>query len=94
MKHYDASEIAALLPAWTYRDTGLEQEFRFRDFAAAFAFMTRVALYCEKQDHHPDWHNVYNKVHIRLNTHSEQAVTDKDIDLARKIEKILQESRS
>lgn len=91
MKHYEASEIVALLPEWTYRDKGIEREFGFKDFSAAFAFMTRLALYCEKQDHHPDWRNVYNKVSIRLNTHSEQAVTDKDIDLARKIEKILQE---
>lgn len=92
MKHYDATEIAALLPEWAYRDTGIEREFEFKDFSTAFAFMTRVALYCEKQDHHPDWRNVYNKVHIRLNTHSEQAVTDKDIDLARRIEKILKEA--
>jgi len=91
MKHYEASEIVALLPEWTFRDAGIEREFGFKDFSAAFAFMTRLALYCEKQDHHPDWRNVYNKVSIRLNTHSEQAVTDKDIDLARKIEKILQE---
>jgi 4a-hydroxytetrahydrobiopterin dehydratase len=89
MKHYTESEIATVLPGWKYVNTGIEKDISFKDFTAAFTFMTQVALYCEKKDHHPNWSNVYNKVHIRLDTHSEKAVTDKDIDLAQRIDEIL-----
>ena len=55
-----------------------------RDFGAAFAFMTRVALEAEKADHHPDWSNVWNRVDILLSTHSDGGVTEKDVALARR----------
>jgi 4a-hydroxytetrahydrobiopterin dehydratase len=58
------------------------KEFRFRDFNAAFGFMSRVALYAEKADHHPEWFNVYNRVEVTLATHDAGGVTDKDVALA------------
>jgi len=58
------------------------KEFRFRDFNAAFGFMTRVALFADKHDHHPEWTNVYNRVEVTLTTHDAGGVTDKDVALA------------
>ncbi len=58
------------------------KEFRFRDFNAAFGFMTRVALYADRHDHHPEWTNVYNRVEVALTTHDAGGVTDKDVMLA------------
>jgi 4a-hydroxytetrahydrobiopterin dehydratase len=60
----------------------IEREFRFKDFNAAFGFMSRVALYAERHDHHPEWSNVYNRVTITLATHDAGGVTDKDVALA------------
>ena len=60
----------------------IEKEFRFKDFNAAFGFMTRVALYAERNDHHPEWFNVYNRVDVALSTHDAGGVTDKDVALA------------
>ena len=60
----------------------ITREFLFKDFNAAFAFMTQVALAAEKRDHHPEWFNVYNKVRITLSTHDAGGVTQKDLDLA------------
>ncbi|QGZ96839.1 4a-hydroxytetrahydrobiopterin dehydratase [Terricaulis silvestris] len=60
----------------------ITKEFRFKDFNAAFGFMARVALYAEKQDHHPEWFNVYNRVDVTLSTHDSGGVTDKDVALA------------
>ncbi|MBC7770396.1 MAG: 4a-hydroxytetrahydrobiopterin dehydratase [Phycisphaerales bacterium] len=60
----------------------ISNEYRFKDFNAAFGFMTRVAMYAEKHDHHPEWHNVYNRVDVTLTTHDAGGVTDKDIALA------------
>ena len=64
----------------------IAKSFKFADFNAAFAFMTRVALTAEKNDHHPEWSNVWNKVDITLSTHDAGGVTEKDIALARFIE--------
>ena len=78
------------LPDWTVTDGKLARTFEFPDFIAAFAFMTRVALLAEKADHHPEWSNVYGRVHVALCTHSAGgAITARDIDLARAIERVL-----
>jgi len=74
---------------WVEKDNKLYQKFSFKNFSEAFAFMTRVALEAEKMDHHPLWTNVYNSVEIWLSTHSAgDVVTDKDKELAKKIDKL------
>jgi 4a-hydroxytetrahydrobiopterin dehydratase len=82
-----AARAAALkdLPQWREvegRDA-IARPFKFRDFNAAFAFMTRVALLAEKMDHHPEWFNVYNKVEVTLSTHDAGGVTEKDVAMAK-----------
>ena len=68
----------------------LEATFKFKNFVDAFGFMTKVALLAEKADHHPDWENSYNTVKISLSTHSAgHVVTDKDLQLATKIEALI-----
>ena len=75
---------------WKEKNNKITREFQFRDFSAAFAFMTRVALLAEKHNHHPFWTNVYNKVVIELSTHDAgDIVTDKDHLLAAEIDKLL-----
>ena len=88
----DAERDVALaeLPAWALRDDGLaiSRDFKFADFSAAFAFMTRVALYAEKADHHPEWSNVYNRVTIDLTTHDAGGISEKDFALAGKLDQL------
>lgn len=75
---------------WKEQNDSLVGEFKFKDFKAAFSFMTQVAIVAEKLDHHPEWFNVYNKVVITLRTHSAgNTITDKDRELAKQINKIL-----
>ena len=84
----ERSAALAELPGWTYdadRDA-IRRSFRFDDFAAAFGFMTSVALMAEKADHHPEWFNVYNRVDIVLTTHDAKGLSQRDVDLARKID--------
>ena len=71
---------------WTFNKNALEKSFQFDTFSQAFGFMSKVALWAEKLNHHPDWRNVYNRVVIRLNTHDAGGVTDKDFSLAEKID--------
>lgn len=75
---------------WKERNNRLEKTFVFKDFNEAFGFMARAALLIEKADHHPDWSNSYNKVHITLCTHSAgNVVTEKDRELARQLDDLL-----
>lgn len=76
--------------AWQEKDNALYRSFEFKDFSEAFAFMARVALIAEKQNHHPRWTNVWNKVEIWLNTHDAgNKVTDKDHKLASEIDRLV-----
>lgn len=88
----DDERIAALseLPGWTLRtDKGaISRDFAFRNFSEAFAFMARVALLAEKHDHHPEWSNVYNRVHITLTTHDAGGLSGRDISMAKAIDDI------
>ena len=79
-----AAEAIARLEGWRAHDTrdAICKEFRFKDFNTAFGFMSRVALYAEKADHHPEWWNVYNRVDVTLSTHDAGGVTDRDVALA------------
>ncbi len=79
-----AAAAIARLEGWRAADgrDAIVKEFRFKDFNAAFGFMSRVALYAERHDHHPEWFNVYNRVEATLATHDAGGVTDKDVALA------------
>ena len=75
---------------WSLIDNQLVKTFLFKNFSEAFAFMTRVAIEAEKMDHHPFWTNVWNRVEIKLSTHDAgDIVTEKDEELARRIDAIL-----
>ena len=76
---------------WKEENNKLKRTFEFKDFSEAFAFMTRIALIAEKQNHHPWWSNVYNKVEMELNTHDAgDIVTEKDWKLAKAIDKLIE----
>ena len=73
------------LPGWKEvvgRDA-IERTFVFKDFNEAFGFMSRAALIAEKNDHHPEWRNVYKTVEVVLATHDAGGVTRRDIELAK-----------
>jgi len=75
---------------WNETNNKLYKVFNFKDFSAAFSFMTRVALLAEKSNHHPTWTNTYNKVEIWLSTHDAgDTVTDKDRLLADEIDAVV-----
>ena len=79
--------LLAEAPGWKLREDGkaITRAFKFEDFNAAFGFMTRVALYADKHDHHPEWSNVYNRVEITLTTHDADGLSARDGAMARAI---------
>jgi len=66
----------------------IAKQFVFADFNAAFGWMTRVALVAEKQNHHPEWANVYNRVDVILATHDAGGLTGRDIALAEAMDRL------
>ena len=77
---------------WKEENNQLQRSFEFKDFVAAFAFMTKVAFAAEKMGHHPNWSNVYSKVDIKLFTHeAKDSITEKDVKLSKEIDKIFLE---
>lgn len=92
-KTLDDAARAALsqeLPHWKLVDgrDAIARSFKFRDFNAAFGFMSRVALVAEKMDHHPEWTNVYNRVDVTLSTHDAGGLTARDVALAKAMDAI------
>jgi len=86
----ERASLSAQLPGWRLVDgrDAIARSFRFADFNAAFGFMRRVALLDEKQDHHAEWFNVWNRVDVTLSTHDAGGLSRRDITLAEAIDKV------
>jgi len=74
------------LPGWRHEGGEIHKWFKFAGFPEAIAFLQRIVEPAERMNHHPDVENHHNRVRIALHTWSEEAVTEKDLALAREIE--------
>jgi 4a-hydroxytetrahydrobiopterin dehydratase len=73
---------------WHLEDDKLTKEFTFPNFVNAFGYMAQVAIVAEKHDHHPEWFNVYKTVKVQLTTHEAGGISQRDFDLAHRMEKL------
>ncbi len=79
---------------WSGDDQRISKVFKFNTFAEALAFMVEVGLYCERDDHHPEWKNIYNKIWVELTSHDAGRVTERDLALAAHMDSVFsRESR-
>ena len=87
----DRTAALDALGDWDFYDArdAITRQFLFKDFSEAFAFMTRVALLAEVQDHHPEWSNVWNRVDILLTTHDAGGLSARDVTLATAIDALV-----
>jgi len=85
----ELKELADKLPGWKISNQNLEKKFSFNNFIEAFSFMTKVALLCEKYNHHPNWDNVYSCVNIQFTTHDLGGISNLDQILASEINKLI-----
>ena len=83
-------ELLQTLDGWTKVEgrEAIYKRFEFTDFNEAFGWMTRVAMVAEKTDHHPEWLNVYNRVDVTLATHDVGGLSERDIKLAKVMDRI------
>ena len=88
MKKLDIAEATAhlqSLPQWSLdvSSGSISREFVLTDFVQAFSFMTQIAIAAERANHHPEWRNVYNRVHVTWTTHDAGGLTTNDITMAK-----------
>lgn len=85
LSQQEAEQQLSDLPLWQFDGLqgSITREFVWPDFLQAFAFMSKIAALAENHQHHPEWHNVYNKVRITWTTHDVQGLSSKDIEMAR-----------
>lgn len=76
------------LKGWDFKDNSIEKAYVFKNFSEALGFLVQVGCLSEKQNHHAEIWNVYNKLTLRLSTHDAGGVTDKDFKLAMAIDKL------
>lgn len=91
-KLLDKSQIESQLTSlssWSHKENRLHAKHIFENFMQAFSYMTEMALYSEKVNHHPNWSNVYKEVEIELFTHDAGGVTEKDIAWAQQSQKCI-----
>ena len=90
LQEEELKELIVKIPNWKLIVNYIEREFNFNNFIEAFSFMTKIALICEKYNHHPNWENVYSKVIIKLNTHDLGGITNLDQTIASEINEIFE----
>jgi 4a-hydroxytetrahydrobiopterin dehydratase len=95
IEQLDEEERAAaldLLGEWDFDEgrDAITRQFLFANFSEAFAFMTRVAMLAEVQDHHPEWSNVWNRVDILLTTHDAGGLSVRDVNMAKAIDALIE----
>lgn len=88
LTHQAIAAALETLPGWSQSGLSLTRTFTFADFNEAFGFMARCALVAEKLDHHPDWRNVWRTVDVRLTTHDTGGITERDVRLAREMNRL------
>ena len=73
---------------WQLENNTIVKTFTFKSFIRAFGWMSQIAIWAEKLNHHPEWFNVYNRVEVKLSSHDLNGLSDLDFKLADKMEKL------
>ncbi len=81
------------LAGWERDGDSIVKSYHFSDFIEAISFMNQAAFHAEALEHHPEWHNIYNVVKVRLTTHDTGSISSLDIRLAKRMEYIIQPKR-
>jgi 4a-hydroxytetrahydrobiopterin dehydratase len=81
-----AKSRLAQLPGWQIESGELVRTFQFKDFVAALQFVNRVGEFAEQAGHHPDIDIRYNRVRLSLVSHDAGGLTEKDFDLATRVQ--------
>ena len=90
-KTYDEAQIAerlASLPGWFFEGGWIRRHYKTDGWPTTLMLVTAIGYCAEAAYHHPDLSVTYARITVKLNTHSAGGITDKDFELARKIEEV------
>ena len=82
----DIKDWLKKLPEWELEKKHIERTFEFEDFNSAIDFVNAVAEIAEDEEHHPHIDIRYNKVRVQLSTHAEGGLTERDFEVAEKVD--------
>ena len=88
LSNQEVNKYLESLDDWGIDGDAIKREWIFKDFAEAMDFINMIAVMAENYNHHPEIYNVYNRVSLRFNTHDEGGITEKDISIAKEINKL------
>ena len=74
------------LDGWSREGQAIAKQFELDDFKGSVDFVNRLTPVAEEMNHHPDLEISWNKVTVRISTHSEGGLTENDFELAGKID--------
>lgn len=83
------AKLAAELPHWTLEDGWIRRKYKTSGWKATLMVVNTVGHLAEAAWHHPDLTVSYAFVIVKLVTHSAKGITDKDFELAKKIEEVI-----
>lgn len=89
MSRLTADQVALQLQelkGWTLDANSLVKTFEFTDFASVVSFITHIAFYCEKLEHHPRLEVIYNVLTVQIGDTQQADIHSRDIQLAKRIE--------
>lgn len=89
---YSEEEIRSKLqelPGWYYEDTWIRRQYKTDGWPTTLMLVNQIGYLAEAAYHHPDLTVTWAKVGVKLKTHSENGITGRDFELARKIEEIV-----
>ena len=84
----DINQFIQQNSSWEIKNEKLCKVFVFKNFIQAFGFMTQSAIIAERDNHHPEWSNVYKTVVVELTTHEANGITERDFSLAKSMDNI------
>jgi 4a-hydroxytetrahydrobiopterin dehydratase len=93
MAKLDDAELGLLmrdLEGWKHLGDAIHKDFTFPGFTAAIAFVNRIADLAIEAGHHPDLEIHYSRVVVSLSTHDAGGVTQRDVDLASRIDTVVE----
>ncbi len=91
LSELEIKERLSKAEGWSRDGRFIKRTFKFPSFRKAVAFINEVADLAEEEDHHPDLYNVWRKVELKLTTHDEGGLTERDFRMATRINELRKE---
>jgi len=89
LSHEELNFVLKDLDKWYIENNSLKKRFYTKGFAQTLGYVTSIGALCQQFDHHPDYLTLkYQEIEVSFSTHTEGGITEKDVNIAKQIEKL------